>query len=535
MDFDEQHTSVVRDYLLALKRRWWLVAIALAVALGAALTYSYLRTPMYSSTAVLTYQRQTDVSSALSGLTYTPTLDTDRELKTSADLLTGDLMKNRVARTLAGQGRSLGNGTKITAEAVADTNALDITAVSPSAQNAADIANAYADGFVSYRLALMLDQFKQAGRIIASKLSRYQTPQSRQDAGYYQLASRQQDLRVMQALATGNYRVAEPATPATQPFAPKPMTDALLGLVIGLIGGIVAVFLAEQLDVRVRSQEEISRAMRLPIVGRLPRPSRDASREPGLVVLRDPDGQSAEAFRILRGNLDYVAVDSEMQSFLVTSSALGEGKTTTACSLAVTLVRTGKRVVLVDGDLRRSSVHKQFELPNRIGLTSVAAEHATLEEALQTVVLSGDADGGGQTADGSSGGPAATLTVLTAGPLPPNPNEIVASERMAAIIKQLEGQADLVIVDSPPFMAVGDAGALAAKVDGILLVMRLGRVTRSSLRYAAEFVNPLPCRKLGIVVTNLQFEGAGYRYEYRSDRKAGAHSKPATAPPSQSI
>jgi polysaccharide biosynthesis transport protein len=534
MDFDEQHNSVVRDYLLAIKRRWWLVAIALVVGLGAALAYSSLRTPMYSSTATLTYQKQTDVSSALSGLTYTPTLDIDRELKTSADLLTGNTMKGRVREALAQQGKWAGSSTTVTAAPVADSNALGITATSPNAQMAAVVANAYADVFVASRLGLMLDQFTQAQKIIQAKLSRYVTPQSRQDAGYYQLATRLQDLRVMQALATGNYRLAEPATAATKPFAPKPVRDALLGLVIGLIGGVVAVFLAEQLDVRVRSQDEISKTLRLPIVGRLPRPSRDASREPGLAVLREPDGQSAEAFRILRGNLDYVAVDTDMQSFLVTSSALGEGKTTTACSLAVTLVRTGKRVVLVDADLRRSCVHRQFELPNRIGLTSVAAEHATLQEALQTVELSGVVDAGGRKAASAAERPP-TLRILTAGPLPPNPNEIVASERMAAIIKELESDSDLVIVDSPPFMAVGDAGALADKVDGILLVMRLGRVTRSSLRYASEFVNPLPCRKLGIAVTNVQHEGAGYRYEYRRDRRPSGPAEPASDPPLQTL
>jgi non-specific protein-tyrosine kinase len=224
-----------------------------------------------------------------------------------------------------------------------------------------------------------------------------------------------------------------------------------------------------------------------------------------------------------------VAVDGEVRSILVTSCTQAEGKTSTVCNLAVTLVRAGKKVVVVEADLRRPKVHSYFGVRNDRGLSSVIAGQCALDDALQEVRVAApglELEAADARAAASTSSAGQRLWLLTSGPLPPNPGEIVSSARMSNIIDQLSGRADVVLVDSPPFLVVGETGPLASKVDGILIVMKLGHVTRQMVRDAVEFLRPLPCRKLGIVVTNAPVEGGSYRYRYQQQ----ADARPAEAP-----
>jgi non-specific protein-tyrosine kinase len=303
---------------------------------------------------------------------------------------------------------------------------------------------------------------------------------------------------------------------------PQHTRDLMLGLLIGLVLGIGAVTLLEQLDIRVHSQDEFAEGTGMPMLGRLPRVGKEVAKDASLLVLDEPDGPTAEAFRMLRGNLDFINVDGEIQSIMVSSPSQGEGKSTTVCNLAVTLARTGKHVIVVDCDLRRPRVHHYFGMKNRHGVSTVVTGHASVGDALQVVRPPAEtASEPARPSEGRGG----SLRVLTSGPLPPNPGEIVTSRSIATLIQDLTTQSDLVLVDAPPFLAVGDAAALSRAVGGIMVVMRLGTITKTMLKETADFLEPLPCRKLGIVATNLPTEGAGYRYEYR---RAKAEEEPAT-------
>jgi Mrp family chromosome partitioning ATPase len=527
---DIQQTSL-REYVSIIGRRRWLVIAAIVVAVATSLTVSYLRTPLYTATAQLTFQKQADISSAMFGTAYVSSVDVARELETSASLMTTNEMARRATVEL-GVPYSPTFSQSASSKYVQDTNVLQISYVSPSPQRAADIANAYAKAFVAWRLDLTKNQLQTAISIIKGKIARYSLPAALSDPGYSALQSRLQDLRVLLAMATGNYQVAAVASVPQAPSSPRHTKDGLLGLAIGLIVGIGVAFIAEQLDVRVHEQDELSNALKIPVIGRIPKfvkLRQGQARE--ILVLQEPNGMTSEAFRMLRGNLDFVSVDTEVSSILVTSCTQSEGKTSTVCNLAVTLARAGKRVIVVEADLRRPAVHTYFGISNEVGLSTLVAGKVEAAQAMQIVDLASEPDQNGRSARDKQTGTReetdeTSVRVMPSGPLPPNPGEIVTSRKLGTIIESLAKDADFVLVDSPPFMAVGDAAALAAKVDGVLLVMKMGYVTKAMVKEAQNFLAPLPCRKLGIVITEWGAEGSTYRYKYYSKRKGDAAAAP---------
>ncbi len=213
---------------------------------------------------------------------------------------------------------------------------------------------------------------------------------------------------------------------------------------------------------------------------------------------------------MLRTNLEFIGVDGDVKSLLITSCGQGDGKTLTVCNLAFTLAMAGNRVVVVDGDLRRPKVHTYFKLSNDIGLSTVISGKTPLVEALrpyETYVSGNNGDNGKQAAKGSR------LLVLTAGPKPPNPGEMIASRRLDVLMREIKGaHVDFVLVDSPAFMPVGDAGELARSVDACALLVDMATITKPLLEEAREFLRRVPCQKAGIVAVR---EKAGSRY-YRS-------------------
>jgi Mrp family chromosome partitioning ATPase len=319
----------------------------------------------------------------------------------------------------------------------------------------------------------------------------------------------------------------------TAPFAPRPKRSGILGVAVGLFAGIGIAFLLEQLDTSIRTEDRLVGIMRQPILGRIPRVPKKALEHGVLLTVTDPASSAAESFRMLRSNLDFTQVDGDLSSVLVTSSVQGEGKSVTTCNLAVSLALTGKRIVVVDGDLRRPRVHAYFGLSNDVGVSTVAAGKTKLADALRTVQLRPDDEGPAAdsaatvsvAADGSRIVP--EVMVLPSGPLPPNPGEVVASERFAAIVTKLKEQADMVIVDSPAMLAVGDTAALASKVDGLVYLVDMRLMRRPLLQEAARRLGQVPCRKLGLVVIRHHQHSDYYRrHYYATDADEHAKQRP---------
>ena len=264
----------------------------------------------------------------------------------------------------------------------------------------------------------------------------------------------------------------------------------------------------------------------------MPRIDKKAMATSPLVVIHDPRGAVAESLRLLRSNLDYLNVDGTVSSVLVTSCLRGEGKSVTVCNLGVTLAMGGRRVVIIDGDLRQPRVHKYMGLENKVGLSSVVAGKVPLVDALQRYtlpLLDWSSDAGVHTDNGEK---PPRLYVLTAGPLPPNPGEIVASKRFETILAELkESMVDFVLIDTPAFMPVSDAAAIAPRVDGVFMLVSMDGTTRRPMLSAAkEFLDRLPTRKLGVIVVREKAARSDYQsyHSYDTDpAKAQVHDAKA--------
>ncbi|GIV98060.1 MAG: tyrosine protein kinase [Herpetosiphonaceae bacterium] len=211
-----------------------------------------------------------------------------------------------------------------------------------------------------------------------------------------------------------------------------------------------------------------------------------------LITIRDPRSPAAEAYHVLRTNIQFSSLDRSLRTLLITSTAPDEGKSTTLANLAVTMAQGEQRVILVDCDLRRPSLHTLFGVPNEQGLT--------------TMILSDDAAPPLQ----ETGVPG--LLLLTSGPLPPRPADILGSRRMEAIIQRLKEQADIVLFDTPPVGAVADAAVLAGRVDGVLLVVEAGKTRRDRAREAKRLLEKVNANLLGVVLSNARVEKDRYQY-----------------------
>ena len=215
----------------------------------------------------------------------------------------------------------------------------------------------------------------------------------------------------------------------------------------------------------------------------------------GLITVSEPRSPISEAYRTLRTNLDFASLDKTLKTLVVTSAGVGEGKSTTLANLAAVSAQAGRNVILVDADLRRPTMHQVFGVGNETGLTTVMRDENLLASPpLQDTGIAG-------------------LSLLTSGPLPPNPAEVLGSQRMAMVIAALAERADQVFFDTPPVVAVTDAAVLATKVDGVLLVISAGSTRRDYARSAVQRLEQVNARLVGTVLTNVQM-GTGFQGYY---------------------
>ncbi|OGO05497.1 MAG: capsular biosynthesis protein [Chloroflexi bacterium RBG_13_56_8] len=218
------------------------------------------------------------------------------------------------------------------------------------------------------------------------------------------------------------------------------------------------------------------------------------SDNPDLVTLSDPLSPISEAYRTLRMNLQFAALDSPLRSLLITSATPGEGKSTTLANLAVTMAQVDQRVIMVDCDLRRPCLHTFFGLPNNVGLTNMMLEDQALDDPpLQSTRVPG-------------------LHLLASGNLPPRPPDLLGSERLERVIERLLAEADILIFDAPPVIAVPDAVVLSTKVDGVVLVLNAGETKREHAQHAVERLNRVNVRIVGAVLNNVPLDATLHRY-----------------------
>lgn len=537
----EPEGLTLRDYIAVMWRRKWIILVVVVVAAASAYYFSYRQPKQYEAKASLIYEQGLDLANPLTGQGAINPAAVDREIAGISDVMTSPDMRARAAKALKGE--AIGSPADFTVSAspqktntsstTTASNVVVVSAQSASARLSAAVADAYAQTFVEWskeRKKLLIDK---AATVTKGQLAEYKGA-AKETGDYFLLKQRLQDLQILSATATGNYRVLRPASVPAAPFAPNPLRSAILGFGVGLFAGIGLAFLLEQFDTGVRRPDEIAAILRRPILGSIPKIHGKLLDESSLVTLKHPEGNVAEAFRMVRTNLDFMAVDNEIRSLAITSCIKSEGKSVSLANLAITMALAGKKVVVVDADLRRPRQHKFFEIENEAGVSTVATGRAKLFDALVPIEVqrSAGAEGDEDFAAWVRGADAQSrLYVLPSGPIPPNPGEIVASRRFAAIIEELEQEADLVLIDTPAMLAVGDASVIAAVVDGLVFLVDMHVVTKPQLMTAADQLMRLPTKMLGVVVRMHVAKGSYYyspyyyRYTYAEDGSKTKHRR----------
>lgn len=290
--------------------------------------------------------------------------------------------------------------------------------------------------------------------------------------------------------------------PSSVPVKPKPIRDGILAAGAGLVLGIALALAFEYLDDSINTPDDVRRALhdQASVVGVVPNWSewKDGTRSE-LVSLAAPKSPVAEAYRSIRTSISFLGVDQPLGSLSVTSPSAGEGKTTTLANLAVVLAGTGKRVIMVDCDLRRPRLHTFFGLQNTYGFTSVLIGDRPISAALQ------DVPG------------VERMSLLASGPIPPNPSELLSSSRLSGIVRQLQADGAMVLIDSPPLLPVTDAALIASAMDATLLVASAGRSSRKHLQQAVENLRKSHAPLVGVVLNRVASTDSSYYYYYHHE------------------
>lgn len=219
-----------------------------------------------------------------------------------------------------------------------------------------------------------------------------------------------------------------------------------------------------------------------------------ASNRPMITAI-NPKSPISEAYRVLRTNIDFSAIDEQLKIIMITSAGQGEGKSTTAANLAVVHAQSNKKVLIIDADLRKPTMHHSFNKSNRWGLTQLLAGYTEINK----VIMKTDIE---------------NLHVLTSGPVPPNPSEILSSKKMVTILGELKGLYDIIVVDTPPALAVTDALVLASRCDGVIIVIDSGKVKREMAMKVKANLEHVKARILGVVLNNIDRKESGNYYYY---------------------
>lgn len=443
----------LQDYWRTVRRRWRLVLATVLAVVAIAAVWTWTTTPLYSSsTRLFVSTSQTDENSA-----YTGNLFATQRVASYADLVTSNQLAERVAGGLDDADPTTIRG-QVTASAVPETVLLEITATDADPERARDIAQAYAE-----QLQVVVEELE--------------TPNGKSTA-------------VVKATLIDDAQVA------SSPVSPQPVRNLALGVVLGLLLGVGLAVARELLDTSIKGADDIGEITTAPVLGNIFHDN-DAKRAPSEVLFTATPW--AEAFRVLRTNMQYVDVDQDQKVIVVTSSLPGEGKSTTAVNLAVTLTQAGQKVALVECDLRRPLIADRLELDAAIGTTSVLIGKVSADDVMQPYADT-------------------TLDVMVCGQIPPNPSELLQSQAMEALLEDLRSRYDVVVLDAPPLLPVTDAALLATRADGAVVVVSHGRTTRDQLATAIERLDSVGATTLGLVVNQAPAKksasGYGYGYGY---------------------
>jgi succinoglycan biosynthesis transport protein ExoP len=520
---DAEQTNLGFEQVLAILRRraGWILLCFVLVAV-AAYGFSKHQAKKYTATASLVFSNNQQAQQ-LAGLPATIGSNQQAQQSTNLKLVQlGDMAAKTAERLGLGLTKQAVSA-DLSVSAQGESNIVDVAATASSPALAAEIANAYTNQFVTEQQSANHAYYASALRLVNKQLAAL-SPKERAGTAGLALQDRAQSLGVLAELRNGNVQVAQAAALPTSPSSPKISRNTALGAVLGLLLGLGVAFVLERFDRRIREPGDLEQIYGLPLLGVVPESTALARSMKGKKGAAGPlPAGEAEAFHLIRAHLRYFNVDRELRTLLVASAAPGDGKTTIARHLATAAATMGARVLLLEADLRRPTIAEQLDVRSGPGLSDVLIDAVSLDDAAQQVDLE---------LPGSRG---RVLDVLVAGVAPPpNPGELIESHAMELLLRRAKLAYDLVVIDTPPLTAVSDAFPLLGKVDGVLIVGRVGRNRRDVAERLHETLTGAGAPLLGVIANGFKGGRAGaygYAYDYMPDaskQSTGEHSPAAS-------
>ena len=501
-----------------------MVLATVAVTVSAAVGFSLHQTTLYRASAQVLLKYQ-DLAAGLTGIQNPSGISQDpvRVAETQSRVAMSPAVARRVVERAKVPGLDSDGFLRLsTVSASADADILYFSTTYGSPATAQLLATLHAEQYIAYRQQLDSAALVAAQKELAERIGELRATGSTDAVLISRLVEDSQRLRTMEALQTANASLLRAATSAEK-VQPKPVKAGVLGAVLGILLGIGLAIAREALDARVKNAGDVEEQLEIPLLARVATPPRKLRRANQLTMLVNPNGTDAESFRILRTNVDFVNQDRGARSIMVTSGLEKEGKTTVVANLAVSFARSGRRVALVDLDLRRPSIARLFGIDgSRAGVTDVALDRSTLEDALVDVFLS-SASGRNTNGGGPLRAPSANLKVLAAGRAQMDPGEFVNTNGLRRLLDELTERFELVLIDTPPLLSLGDTIALSARVDAMIVLARVGLVKQPTLLELTRVLHMCATVKLGCVATGAELEDgyASFGYGYYGPRRHG--------------
>ena len=506
--------------LSSVRRRIGVVLLCMVVVPAAALALSLSEQKQYSAAASLLFRDPAFDQKLFGSTVVSSPTDPTREAATNVQLVSLQVVSARTAKALDDLRSAPQIQAEVTVSPAGQSDVVTVTATDPEPAVAANLANTFAKEFIAFRRDADRSKISSAQRLVQAQLAKM-TPALRAGKQGEALKQRAEQLQILAALQTGNAELVQPATVPASPSSPRPLRNTAVGLLLGVLLGLGLAVLLERLDRRLKDPSDIADAFDRPILGGIPGSRALSTANPSLEPL---SGGDAEAFRMLRANFLYFNVDHEIDSVLITSSTPGDGKSTVSMHLAFAAAAAGSRVLLIEADLRHPTLGRRLGLSSDRGLSQLlAGQIKSFGQAVHRVpVPIRRSDGAGSF----------SLDALLSGPIPPNPSDLIESERMQRVLDAARERYDLVVIDTPPTSVVSDTIPLVKRVSGVIVVCRLGKTTRDSARHLRQQLDNLEANTLGVVVNGVgrQTAGYGYGYAYAYGYSPGGDDAPPAGP-----
>lgn len=509
----------------------WLIILCTVLAGGAAYVVSILSVPVYQAATTLLIDEARNPNAS-----YQDLLTSERIARTYAELMRRETTLSKVAEQFGIDVAVLDDAlTAINVTPIRDTQLIKIEIEGTSPQLVSAVADTLPLVFIADINEVQTQRFAESKKSLEQQLNtlgnqvelkqievdelgksrtaeeEVRLGQLRNELAQYQnsyanVLRSYEELRLTEVQSVDSVVVVEKARIPDSPIRPRILINVLLAMIVGGMLALGIIFLIEYLDDRVKTPQDLQKVINTPILGAIAQipgsggrqKNDELSRQNSLITASQPRHPITEAYRSLRTSLQFSSIDDTLHSMLVTSATPGEGKTTTAANLAVVLAQSGRSVILVDADIRKPQQHKVFELPKSPGLTdAMVATNTPLAFFLRETEVP-------------------NLRIMTSGKEAPNPAELLGSKRMKQLIESLRAEAEVLVFDAPPLLAVTDAQILASDVQGVLLVVNTEKTPRAVVVRAAEALMRGNGRLFGAVLNRLARSPRGYYYYYDS-------------------